>query len=95
MLFALLLLFTERKCEKYLLFCQQENQFGVKVESWFAPSLFPVSSHTSGTMRMEANTERLIFQNSQVWNEGLWMVQSGREGTGLFAATQWQPQVQL
>lgn len=70
MLLVLLLLFTERKCGKYLFLCQQENQFGVKVESWSAPSPSPASPHTSGTMRMEANTEKLIFPNSQVCNEG-------------------------
>lgn len=44
------------------------------MESWFVPSLFPVSLHTSGMMRMEANTGRHIFQNSQVCNEGLWIL---------------------
>lgn len=63
------------------------------MESWFVPSLFPVSLRTSGMMRMEANTGRHIFQNSQVRNEGLWILLKltkdidcigALEGTGLF-----------
>lgn len=89
MLFALLLCHLQKgNVANTSFFCQQENQFGVKVESWFAPSPFPASPHTSGTMRMAANTEKLIFPNSQVCPEGLWRVQAVREGTGSFAAAQ-------
>lgn len=54
-----------------LFICKQANQFGGKAVSWFVPSLCPVSLHTSGMMRMEINTGKLIFQNSQVRSEML------------------------
>lgn len=75
-----------RKCRKYLFLRKQENQFGVKAESWFVPSRFPVSLRTSGMMRMETNTGRLIFQNSQVCNEGLWILLKPTKVTDCVAA---------
>lgn len=84
-------------------FCKQGSQFGVKVESWFVLNLFPVNLRTSGMMRMEANTGRLIFQNSQVCNQGCWTllkltksidcIAAIKEGTGLFLPSDGQMQL--
>lgn len=74
MLFALVFCSLQKGNAENNFLCKQENQFGVKVESWFVLNPFPVSLRTSGMMKMGANTGRLIFQNSQVCDEGGWIL---------------------